>query len=80
MLPHMLPAVATIIAIASAASAGPYTQYPSSDLSGGDANSIARVGGCGDYAPNPNGPCNVDVLKTLCDGCHECVAFNTNGW
>lgn len=39
-----------------------------------------RVGGCGDYAPNPNGPCNVSFLADQCSAMWGCEAFNSNGW
>jgi hypothetical protein len=39
-----------------------------------------RVGGCGDYPPNPNGACNVTWLAEQCTALYGCQAFNTNGW
>jgi hypothetical protein len=39
-----------------------------------------RVGDCGNYAPNPNGPCNITWLLEQCDLTYGCVAINSNGW
>ena len=40
----------------------------------------SRVGNCGNYAPNPNGPCNITWVLEQCDLTYGCVAINSNGW
>ena len=39
-----------------------------------------RVGTCGDYPPNPSGPCNISWIADQCSATYGCVAFNYNGW
>ena len=35
-----------------------------------------RVGSCGDYPPNPNGPCNITWVAEQCSQLYGCVAFS----
>lgn len=56
-----------------------YKRYPSTDIPNCQPTCI-RVGDCGDYPPNPKGPCNVTLLAQICDATCGCIAFNTNGW
>jgi len=56
-----------------------FTRYANTDVTP-CALPCVRVGGCGNYAPNPNGPCNVSWVAAQCSATYGCVAFNTNGW
>jgi hypothetical protein len=56
-----------------------FTRYNNTDITP-CVPPCTRVGGCGNYAPNPNGPCNITWLAEQCSATYGCVAFNSNGW
>ena len=61
-----------------------YTRLPKTDMTpcvplAGGAPCV-RVGNCGDYPPNPSGPCNITWVAEQCDKTFGCVAWNWNGW
>ena len=63
----------------SFASLADYTRLPSTDVTPCVPPCI-RVGGCGNYPPNPNGDCNISWLAEQCTATYGCVTFNSNGW
>ena len=56
-----------------------YTKLPNTDLTP-CVPPCVRVGGCGNYPPNPNGDCNITWVLEQCDLTYGCVAVNSNGW
>ena len=77
-----MPANSLLLLLLPAAARAALSDY--SHLANTDVTPCAppcvRVGACGDYAPNPNGPCNVSWLADQCTATYGCVAFNSNGW
>jgi hypothetical protein len=56
-----------------------FTRLPATDVTP-CVPPCTRVGQCGNYAPNPNGACNITWLAEQCSATYGCVAFNSNGW
>ena len=77
MSPRLLAAAASLSCALAALS--DYTRLADTDVTP-CAPPCVRVGGCGNYAPNPNGPCNVSWLADQCSALYGCEAFNSNGW
>ena len=63
----------------SQAALSDFTRLPDTDVTP-CVPPCVRVGGCGNYAPNPNGDCNITWLAEQCTATYGCVAFNSNGW
>jgi hypothetical protein len=74
----LLACVAAAAAAASSA-VSDFTKYVNTDITPCVLPCV-RVGNCGDYAPNPNGPCNISMLADMCTATYGCQAFNSNGW
>jgi hypothetical protein len=67
----------------SVGSLSDYTRLPLTDMTPCvplASGPCVRVGNCGDYPPNPNGPCNMSYVADQCTATYGCVAFNYNGW
>ncbi len=75
----LLLAASAAAAAAAPAALSDFTRLADTDVTP-CAPPCVRVGGCGNYAPNPNGPCNVSWVAEQCSATFGCVAFNTNGW
>ena len=71
--------VAGLLVGRCAAGLSNYTLYKNADVSP-CVPPCVRVGGCGNYPPNPNGPCNITWVAEQCDATYGCCAFNSNGW
>ena len=64
---------------ATHASLADFTKLPATDVTP-CVPPCTRVGACGNYPPNPNGPCNITWVAEQCTATYGCVAFNSNGW
>ena len=79
----MLTSLLSLSPLLALAALSDYTRLPLTDMTPCvplASGPCIRVGQCGDYPPNPAGPCNISWVAEQCDKTYGCVAFNWNGW